>query len=389
MATVYLSIGTVKTGTTALQTFLRENDEVMQKQGFCYPLMKLGIYKKYEDRNGHFLVYRSENPDIQQRKPEEKAVREKAYTILGELAKTHENIILSDELIWHRSNGNVHFWERLRPNFAKIGCDVKVIVYLRRQDLLIQSLYNQSIKALPRTALKFEDYIKKNQFPLDYAANLDRIAAGIGKENLIVRVYEKGQFSGEEHSIFSDFAECVGLKITEEFTRDRILSNTGLEGNYIEIKRLLNALPEYQKSGDFMKMAVWRASGTNGVGARHAKTSFFTYEEQKEYLSRFEESNRRVAKEYLGREDGILYRESVQELPVWQVDKEQMYADIIMSMGELFCAQEQKIEELQKQYRDLEDTLKELKCENKTMYNSLIFRGYRKVRNGFGGKKEK
>lgn len=389
MATVYLSIGTVKTGTTALQTFMRENDLVMQKQGYCYPLMDIGIYNKYVDRNGHFLVYRSEKENREDRKVEEKAVRDRAYKILEESAQKHNHIILSDELIWHRSRSNPHFWERLRPNFAKIGCDVKVIVYLRRQDLLIQSLYNQSIKALPRTALTFDDYVKETQFPLDYAENLERIVKGIGRENLIVRVYESGQFEGEEHSIFSDFAKCVGLELTEDFTRNRILSNVGLNGNYLEIKRLLNALPEYQESNDFMKVPIWQASGTKVSGSHHAKTSFFTYEAQKEYLRQFDESNQRVAREYLGRENGVLFEEEVKELPVWNVEKEQMYQDIILSMGELFCAQEQKIVELQNEYNELKDALKNLKNENKSMYNSVIFRGYRKVRNGFGGKKEK
>ena len=32
MGTVHLSIGTPKTGTTAVQTFLRENEELLHKQ---------------------------------------------------------------------------------------------------------------------------------------------------------------------------------------------------------------------------------------------------------------------------------------------------------------------------------------------------------------------
>ena len=59
MTTVYLCVGLQKTGTSALQKFLRMNEAELMKQGYCYPLLKLEIDKKYNDRNGHFLVYRA------------------------------------------------------------------------------------------------------------------------------------------------------------------------------------------------------------------------------------------------------------------------------------------------------------------------------------------
>ena len=39
MATVYLCIGTQKTGTTMLQAFMRNNPEALAEQGYCYPDM--------------------------------------------------------------------------------------------------------------------------------------------------------------------------------------------------------------------------------------------------------------------------------------------------------------------------------------------------------------
>ena len=56
MPTLYLHIGTPKTGTTALQNFLPANEEVLEQHGICYPdfgfrYTGLGVH-----RNGHFLV---------------------------------------------------------------------------------------------------------------------------------------------------------------------------------------------------------------------------------------------------------------------------------------------------------------------------------------------
>ena len=42
MATVYLCIGTQKTGTTSLQYFMRANEGVLKEQGYSYPYMDIG-----------------------------------------------------------------------------------------------------------------------------------------------------------------------------------------------------------------------------------------------------------------------------------------------------------------------------------------------------------
>lgn len=55
MATVYLCIGTQKTGTTSLQYFMRANEDVLKKQSYSYPYMELGMSDAfYKNRNAHF-----------------------------------------------------------------------------------------------------------------------------------------------------------------------------------------------------------------------------------------------------------------------------------------------------------------------------------------------
>ena len=46
MSTIYLCIGTMKTGTTALQNFMRANQKVLDEQGFCYPFTNTGPIRK-------------------------------------------------------------------------------------------------------------------------------------------------------------------------------------------------------------------------------------------------------------------------------------------------------------------------------------------------------
>ena len=126
MSIVYIGIGMQKTGTTALQSFMRENEKALEDQGCCYPLLKLGIASKYNDRNAHFLVYRaSEIEDRQERNNEEYRVRTQAFAKLEDLAKIYPKIILSDELIWHRALNVKDFWKETVKDFKKIQCDVK------------------------------------------------------------------------------------------------------------------------------------------------------------------------------------------------------------------------------------------------------------------------
>lgn len=386
MATVYISIGTPKTGTTALQSFMRENDKLLEQQGYCYPKMDVGISGIYRDRNAHFLIYRSHQGNEQERKEYQIQVKERAFKQLEEDAKKFDKIILSEEQIWYRSNLIENFWEHLVEDFKKINCDVKIIVYLRRQDQVIQSLWNQTIKMHMRKTKTFKEALEANTFgyfPLDYYEQIKDIANRVGKENLIVKVYERSQFEGG--SIFTDFFNIMGVKLTDEFTNERVAKNVGLNGNYIEIKRIINGIPEYRQMDDFMFRSILNASIYDNSEHEHAKTSMFTYDEQLEYMGQFEESNRKVAEEFLKTDDGVMFREAIKEQPVWSVNKETMDRDMLVAIGEIFCTQEQKIRRLEEQLRNQQRQIDAREPDIAAMHNSLIFRVYRKIRKTFKG----
>lgn len=385
MTTVYLCIGTPKTGTTALQSFMRENEKLINEQGYSFPYMDLGILPIFRDRNAHFLVHQSELPTPEEREKEFETVRANGYKIVAEEAKKYKNIILTDELVWNRCNEIENFWPDLIENFKRMNCEIKVVVYLRRQDLIIQSLWNQHVKVARRIWKTFRECIYGeyfNYFPLDYYAQLSKIAQYVKKENMIVRPYEKGQF--EENSIHADFFKAVGLSLTDAFTREKVEPNVGLKGNYIEIKRILNCVETYREMDDFMRRPVLNASKCQDSLEPYPQESMFTYEEQIEYMKRFEESNQKVAKEFLHREDGVLFYESVKELEGWKLNQDTIYRDILMCVAETFCVQEKRLAEMQAELDHTKKELQKLKDETKSMHNSAIFRGYRKVRKIIG-----
>ena len=96
MSTVYLCIGTPKTGTTALQSFMRENEKLLNEQGYAFPQLNIGLKGIFRDRNAHFLVNYITQDNNDEHKLKQKELNEKAYGELEKCGKKFENIILSD-----------------------------------------------------------------------------------------------------------------------------------------------------------------------------------------------------------------------------------------------------------------------------------------------------
>lgn len=374
MAMINLCIGTMKTGSTALQSFLQSNLKALEKQNFCYPLMDVEAMSYAKSRNGHFLVFKTVHQNIPKTEEQIAKIQQACYQQLEEAAKNYPNIILSEELIWHHSEKQENFWENLVDRLEKINCQLRVIVYLRRQDMLVQSLWKQGVKSGLQTSCPFDKYVRRRRyryFPLDYYAQLKKIEKFVGKENLAVRVYENGQYEGG--TIISDFMHTLGIPLTEDFVQDTERRNPSLNGNFIEIKRILNGLPEYREMDNFMIKPLLSASLFQEKRAKGEKTSLFSYEDQTAFLKGYEESNRKVAVEFLNRGDGVLFRERIQELPVHQISSDTMCRDLLLFTAEMLLDQQKKIEALQNQIKAQRRTLK-------TITSSLAYRGYQKLR---------
>lgn len=394
MATVYLCIGMQKTGTTSLQSFMRRNEAALAKQGYCYPLMDVKFPEPYyADRNAHFLVHQTESEGIVRRKKEE------GYRILEELAGQYANIVLSDEILWYRCNQIENFWQDVIENFRKINCEVKVVAYLRRQDELIHSLWNQRVKGKGGITETFPSYLsnkgytffpsenqepglcasyterdsKVSYFPLYYYENLKKIESHVGRENLYVRIFEPGQFEGEQHTLLSDYLKTLGISYNEDFILEDEMKNDGLTNNFVEIKRIINGISDYKTMKNFLRGPLLAANRCQMERYPDEKSSVFSYEERVAFLKLFEDDNRKTAQEYFGRSDGVLFRKPVADLPKWTADSDTMYRDIMAYALEVFCMQE-------KQLNLLREELKEIKKEVNELKQGIIFRVYRKMR---------
>ena len=200
MKTLYIHIGCPKTATTSIQYFCNENKEILSKNGIYFPIFE----QKYKDvnpyRNGHFLIAHQYDSNGKINTLDEHRIFRFNMDHIIYMFSKYNNILLSDESIWH----STHFfkkdlWEILRKESLKSAFKIKIIVYLRRQDAALNSMWNQKIKKSKQRfrSMSWEEFI--NTTPpaiyLDYEEGLNEIASELGSENIIVRRYGKKYFN--------------------------------------------------------------------------------------------------------------------------------------------------------------------------------------------------
>lgn len=387
MTSVYLHIGTVKTGTSSLQSFLLNNRAVLEKKGYGLPEIDLGLGANFLPRNGHFLIYKTGA------KLDDKYEKrlDKAFAIIKSEAEKYENLILTEEEVWHCCRDIPDFWENLERRFREINCRIKVVVYLRRQDELAESLWNQWVKSYRMETRSFARWIEDKEYEyyqMDYYTHLNRIAEIVGKENMIVRVYQKDVFMKKNDALFEDFLRAVGLSLTREFGKRNVSRNHGLHGNFTEFRRMANQLPEYHNQDEFFRRAFMLASLYADQIDPPAKTGMFSYEERMSFLKQFEESNRKTALEYAGKENGVLFEEEVTDIPRWKWDSDRAMRDMYFVLIEAMCSQNLVVQKQSEQIRALETQIRKmnsLEPQITSMYRSPIFRAYRKIRKAIKG----
>lgn len=348
MTTLYLHIGTPKTGTSYMQSFLRENNEQIKKQGYIYPEFPIVYEGIGRNRNGHFLVD-TEDTNLTN--------YHQCTELLHKLAGEYPNIILSEEALWNNGEWLAKFVEDMK----QVDIQVKILVYLRRQDLYMQSQWAQNIKEhMTKSFLEFLETANAN---LDYLAHLDELSEMVGAKNVLVRVYEKQQFEGESKTLCSDYLKTVGIQLTKDFKVADDVKNPSLSGIYLECKRMLNQNPKFATRHNFVIPYFYELMRENQEISAYTENEFFTYEEQMEFLARYERCNEAVARKYLNRTDGILFRDVIQKK---EAEGETFCTDeYIDILGKVLLKQEGKIQKLRVQ-------LQEFQTENRKMEQKIL-----------------
>lgn len=237
MARAILHIGTEKTGTTSIQSYLYSNKKTLAAGGYIYPKaagdqnhIKLAVYGAEDGRVDD--LRRSLNisnlADL-------KSFRlHFAQKLQAEIQSSPNcTFIFSNEHCHSRLTESTEI-ARLHGLLAPLFDSMLVVVYLRRQDELAVSKYSTVLKE-GGTKKDIIDPLMASDPYYDYSALLSRWAGVFGKDNLSVNLFEKGSLCGD--SILEDFCKKTGVPLLD---RSDNRKNESLTPQYQEFLRKMN-----------------------------------------------------------------------------------------------------------------------------------------------------
>lgn len=293
MTELTLHIGMNKTGTTALQTFLFQNRQTLSQAGLLYP--KTGLGNRLAGRGLHyrlsaaFLNGDASAPDMMSKLLEEMDASEAKHAIVS-----------SEFFVDLRDLGP------LARSLA--GRQVRILVYLRRHDHWVSSLFSQAVKsrAEPPWGPSAEAFIRHIRHNVGhyyvYSRLLDRWAAAFGREAVHARLYDRDVITDALAQFGLSPASLPNLKWPD-----------GRE-NRSPSRRQLAAIDHVQRAPypDAVRVAMVRRilDMDDAAAARDlitAQTAHALIEEHKDDYAK-------IAKTYLGRSDGVLFDEPLPDL---------------------------------------------------------------------------
>jgi len=294
--TIYIHIGTEKTGTKSIQTFCCQNNDFLKKHNLYYPYHP---EKKYMHDITHWplAAVLAENSGFV---PPDKIlpIHEMYGFFLRDIEEVpYDNILISAEPF------SVYVIDKKKIGELKkqlSGYNVKIIVYLRRQDHYFVSLTSTKIKG----GVHFQDHqisieeVYREKSRYDYFELLTKWGDVFGHDNLIIRVYERDKM--KNRSIIDDFFDIFNIDVSGFPSKPE--ENISLSLDNLFFLNLLNG----QFGLDSMEL-VYSLLEKRDSG--YSIENLISPKERHEILKYYEVSNQKVAKVFLGREDGVLFSE--------------------------------------------------------------------------------
>jgi hypothetical protein len=200
-----------------------------------------------------------------------------------------ESVIISSELFFGQTKGLDSILEDV-VNYLR-GHEVKVVVYLRRQDQLYSSFYNQDVKGMRQWSDSAYQFYETHQiFECDYYSMLDMWSKAFGKNHIIVRPFESEQWLNGD--IVHDFCASIGIKPLSSKYRDQ---NESLGITQLYVKRCLNRVGYDKKhNDDVLKILLKICAEEPAKGCLYVHRGLY-----RKYRERWLQVNDALSKNYL------------------------------------------------------------------------------------------
>lgn len=301
-----LHIGTYKTGSTYLQHFLRKNRKRnLRKYGIYYPITDQGEAPERERKHSllsaAIQAHRVQEGAAAPMPPPDAVIEMLSEDILN--TRAHTALISAEGL------------SRPSPCFAQ-ACSafshhfkVEVVIFLRRQDLFVESLHKQFIREGHETRSLEEFLASRNvRAWLNYRRIIQYWEAAFGGDSVKVIPFEK---SNLQEGLITTFARSLALPIV---TREKSPRNVSLSREVAEILRRVNRsglLKGRGPSARKQRMVIIRAMRDLQIDT--GTTAILSGTARKELLQGYQHGNSEIARCYLHRTDNALFQDGIDE----------------------------------------------------------------------------
>ena len=264
-----LHIGMPKTGTTAIQHFLDQNREALRRNGTLYPTCGIptfqhaALVKSIAEPRYPWVKFNAAiecfDPVAYVNRMFEECRQKECSRILLSSEFFWAAPAMQSDLSYHTvSEENLGYLEDFVSRCGelfRVFDRVQVIVYLRRQDVWLDSFFGQQIK--DGFTVPEEQQLLEPRIYLLYAENLQLWAREFGEENILVRIY-----GNQLADVTTDFCQLVGLHCSQLTSpaADAEIVNTRLTPLAAEIMQKALTLNIDSEALDLMKRVLRETS---------------------------------------------------------------------------------------------------------------------------------
>ncbi|MDX8348903.1 hypothetical protein SLH49_13030 [Cognatiyoonia sp. IB215446] len=307
---VVLHVGMTKTGSTSIQHVLAENREALKAKRVSFT-QTMGV------KGSQFHLYMRncfEKPDMLKVVPERYhrwgphdalAAREFDQRFANEIEGT-DTTIISSEVLWEWCNSDVAV-QSIVGYLRKWFDQVNVVVYLRRQDLHLTSMWTQVIRT--GQSLSFDSFEERETLSgyHNYSDRLGLWANAIGSASITVCPFERGQLF--ESDVVRDFLKRTEIKLEG---RDHFEKrNQRVSAEVAAYLRDLNEAAQHIDAEGSLTRIRKRQMHIMQAFSKNCPVVALSERRARTIIERYEQQNQHVAREYLGRDDGVLFRDPI------------------------------------------------------------------------------
>ncbi len=245
--TIYIHIGSPKTGSTSIQAFATLNHNTLLKHDVFYPIVGRHFAGPLGQIfvNGYILLKML--PAI---KNNAGSITNDDKTIIEELLKEFDksecsNMLISEEALFDEYNGGLF---SICDFFDSSKYELKVIVYLRNiceyaaglwKEDIKAGLWEQSMEINLNSTLDLESSIRLRVNKYLQSLNmLKSLSNKIGKDNIIIRTFERERWVNKD--LLDDFLNIVNIKNSDQFQKIEGNINSAMSRETVEKFRYMN-----------------------------------------------------------------------------------------------------------------------------------------------------